>query len=84
MADIENIRNGLLEDCARQALDEFTKSNWRDVSPNALMLVVYLAQKARDKELLRILKRPMWFLISVLAGGVIWMIISDCLGMTGG
>jgi hypothetical protein len=78
------LKDGVIDECAKEALKEFTEKGWRNSSPNALMLVLYLIQKDRDEKLLRTICRPMWWLIGVFGAGVVWMIISGIFFHAGG
>jgi hypothetical protein len=79
MANGDLLKNGIIDQCAKEAMSEFNKKSWRGCSPNALMLVLYAIEKGRDRLLAKKVTRPIYWLVSVLAGGLAWMILRDIL-----
>lgn len=79
-----NISDGLIDKWSEEAIDDLGKKGWREISPNSLMLIIYAAQRARDKKLVKSITRPIWYLVYTLIAGGIWWIISSITGISAG
>jgi hypothetical protein len=77
------LTDGYLDRIAEEAVEDLAKGNrtWREISPNAMMLVVYAAQKARNEKFYRKVAAPFWFVGSIAAAGVIWWAICGIFGI---
>lgn len=72
-----NFSDGMIEEWAKQALDDTGSCSWRDIDTNSLILIVYLAQRAVFKRFARKIAKPLWWLLGVVASGSLWLVISD-------
>jgi len=76
-----DVANGIIDECAKEALKAFTSKNWRTISPNALMLVLFAIEKNREKKIVRLIKGPLYFFCTVMASGLIWLVVRDCFNL---
>lgn len=78
-----DIEDGLLGKYAEEAIRELSRKNWHTCSPNALILVCHQVHQNSVRKIVGMIKKPLYFVGSVGAAAVIWMIISDILGLAG-
>jgi len=76
-----NISDGLIDRWADEAIQDLGDKGWREIGPNAMMLIIYAAQRNRDKKLVSKITKPFWWLLGTIGTGVIWIIMSSFLGL---
>jgi len=76
-----DIYNGLIDKWAEDAMSELGEKSWRDVDTNSLLLIVYSLQKAEGKKTVSKITKPFWWLLTIIAPGVLWYIISGIIGL---
>lgn len=70
------ISDGLIDRWADEAVDDLGKKGWREISPNALMLIIYAAQKSSHKKMAEKITRPLWWVFGAMGTGIAWAIVS--------
>jgi len=75
------IVDGVIDRWADQAVDDLGDKGWKEVDTNSLLLVVYAVQKAEGRKNVSRVTKPFWWLLAVVAPGVIWYIVSGKLGL---
>ena len=72
--------NNFFQRMTKEAMDDLAggEKGWREADPNTLILACFgmLYNHFSHK-----VTKPLWFFVSVVAAGVIWMIISSVLGI---
>lgn len=72
-----NYSDGIIDEWAKQAMEDMGDKSWRDIDTNSLVMIVYAVQKTRNMRLVKKVTKPLWWLIGVLGAGSVWMIVTD-------
>lgn len=75
------IADGLIDKWAEEAAGDLGERGWREVDTNCMLLVVYAAQKTESRKQTHRMLKPFWWLLGVVAPGVLWYIISGVMGI---
>lgn len=76
-----NINDGLIDNWAKEAIQDLSEKGWRDIDPNSMMLIIYTVQRTRDKKLVSKITKPIWWLFGAVGTGIVWWVINGILGM---
>jgi len=75
------IADGLIDRWAEDAANDLGSKGWRDVDGNCMLLIIYAAQKAEGRKQAHRMTKPFWWLLGVVAPGVIWYVVSGMVGL---
>ena len=74
-----NISDGLIDKWADEAMQDLGDKGWREIDTNSMMLIIYSIQKARDKKIVNMITKPIWWLFGAVGTGIVWIILSSLL-----
>jgi len=73
--------DSIIDEWAKQAMDDMGTKSWRDIDTNSLLLIIYAVNKARENKVVKQITHPLWWLLAVVVGGAIWLGFKSFVGL---
>ncbi len=76
--------NGMFDKMVEEAMEEVGSKGWREAGQNAVTLAAFGMLGRTIRGHVNTLKRPFWWATGIIAGGVLWYIVSGVINIANG